>query len=181
MVDYGLRNWSNCPPDQPCHNTYHFADVAIERDKYDRSYQGTNSHDVVAAIGALHTRSIRRPQPLAAMPFWTRTSTCIFSGTKFRPISATPQLRNCWPTPVPRCQARGQLSIGRPKLGIRHERVARQAFMGLSFRRIAPPPKVEWTVTYDDHTAYLFLADLTKRRQLSKAAHLAEVLNAIWP
>jgi hypothetical protein len=53
--------------------------------------------------------------------------------------------------------------------------------MGLSFRRIAPPPKVEWTVTYDDHTAYLFLADLTKRRQLSKAAHLAEVLNAIWP
>ena len=58
MVDYAARNWSNClylpdGPDKPpgaCHNTYHFEDVAIQRDHFDRSFQGTSNHDVVAAI-----------------------------------------------------------------------------------------------------------------------------------
>jgi hypothetical protein len=54
MVDYAKRNWTNCqnPPSLGCHTDYHFDDVAIERDKYDRSYQGTKDHDVVAAVGA---------------------------------------------------------------------------------------------------------------------------------
>jgi S1/P1 Nuclease len=60
MEDYVKHNWS--APDctyQPagfelgCHNTYHFADVAIQRDSYDRSDLGTSSHDVVSAINAM--------------------------------------------------------------------------------------------------------------------------------
>jgi hypothetical protein len=60
--------------------------------------------------------------------------------------------------------------------------IAHQAFDGLSFQRSQPPPKVEWTVSFDDHTAYLWLADLIKRKQLAKGgARLAEILNTIWP
>jgi len=37
-------------------------------------------------------------------------------------------------------------------------------------------------VTFDDHTAYLWQADIAKRRQLAKGgARLAEILNTIWP
>jgi len=59
--------------------------------------------------------------------------------------------------------------------------VAHHAFEGLSFEH-EPPPKTQWTVSFDDHTAYLWLADITKRRQLAKGgARLAEILNTIWP
>jgi hypothetical protein len=59
---------------------------------------------------------------------------------------------------------------------------ARQAFAGLHFQRTDPPPKVKWNVSFEDHTAYLLMAGLTKRRQLAKGgAHLAEILRAIWP
>jgi hypothetical protein len=37
-------------------------------------------------------------------------------------------------------------------------------------------------VAFNDHTAYLWLADIIKRRQLAKGgARLAQILNAIWP
>ena len=57
MVDYVARNWSTCSytPDgfeRGCHNTFHFDDVAIQRSTFDRNNQGTNPHDLVAAIGA---------------------------------------------------------------------------------------------------------------------------------
>jgi hypothetical protein len=57
MEDYVARNWSQCqyPPkgaQRGCHNTYHFDDVAVERDGFDRRYMGTNDHDLVAAITA---------------------------------------------------------------------------------------------------------------------------------
>jgi hypothetical protein len=57
LVDYAKRNWTNCATDaapQPgeCHASYHFDDVAIQRDSFNRNEQGTNDHDVVAAIGA---------------------------------------------------------------------------------------------------------------------------------
>jgi hypothetical protein len=53
MVDYASRNWFTCP-DAPCHNTFHFEDVAIQQNGFDRSQHqvGTNDHDLVAAIGA---------------------------------------------------------------------------------------------------------------------------------
>ena len=60
--------------------------------------------------------------------------------------------------------------------------VAHEAFAGLSFQRTRPPPNVQWTVAFNDHTAYLWLADISKRKQLAKGgARLAELLNAIWP
>jgi len=45
MEDFAKRNWFNCKP-AACHINYHFANVAIERDRYDRKYRGTNDHDL---------------------------------------------------------------------------------------------------------------------------------------
>jgi S1/P1 Nuclease len=57
MVDYAKRNWDTCSytPDgfeRGCHNTFHFDDIAVQRNGFDRNFQGQNSHDLVAAIGA---------------------------------------------------------------------------------------------------------------------------------
>ena len=57
MEDYVARNWTQCRypatgTERGCHNTYHFDDVAIERDHFDRQFLGTNDHDLVAAISA---------------------------------------------------------------------------------------------------------------------------------
>jgi len=57
MEDYVRRNWSQCRypdtgPERGCHNTYHFDDVSEARNRFDRSYSGTNDHDLVAAITA---------------------------------------------------------------------------------------------------------------------------------
>jgi hypothetical protein len=57
MEDYVGRNWTQCvyPPtgtERGCHNTYHFDDVAVERDRFDRLFMGTNEHDLVGAITA---------------------------------------------------------------------------------------------------------------------------------
>jgi hypothetical protein len=57
MMDYAKRNWFTCSytPDgfeRGCHNTFHFEDIALQRDSFDRNLQGTNDHDLVAAIGA---------------------------------------------------------------------------------------------------------------------------------
>lgn len=53
MEDYVRRNWSNCPaePGHGCHETFHYTDVAIQRDRYGH-YTGASEHDVVAAIRA---------------------------------------------------------------------------------------------------------------------------------
>ena len=50
MEDYVRRNWANCtrnPTDEVCHKQYHYSDVAIEHDHYDRIYKGTSDHDIV--------------------------------------------------------------------------------------------------------------------------------------
>lgn len=54
MEDYVSRNWSNCTYEagHGCHETYHFADVTIQHDRYDQAYAGTSNHDVVSAINA---------------------------------------------------------------------------------------------------------------------------------
>ena len=57
IVDYAARNWFTCSykPDgfeRGCHNTFHFEDIAVQRNNFDRSFQGTNDHDAVAAISA---------------------------------------------------------------------------------------------------------------------------------
>jgi hypothetical protein len=52
MIDYARRNWSNCrkPPPEGCHTRYHFAEVAVQRDGYSRSFFGTGNDDIVSAI-----------------------------------------------------------------------------------------------------------------------------------
>jgi hypothetical protein len=68
MEDYVARNWTQCSymtnnVEHGCHNTYHFDDVAIQRDRFDRNYQGTNNHDLVAAINAAIAVLLGRPSP----------------------------------------------------------------------------------------------------------------------
>ncbi len=66
MEDYVGRNWTQCdyPPKgtpRGCHNTYHFDDVAVERDGFSRTYQGTNEHDLVGATTTPTMQLIMRP------------------------------------------------------------------------------------------------------------------------
>jgi hypothetical protein len=71
MVDYAGRNWIDCvypegagaTANLGCHNTYHFDDVAVQRDRFDRNYAGTNDHDLVAAINAAIAVLLGRPAP----------------------------------------------------------------------------------------------------------------------
>jgi hypothetical protein len=244
MIDYVARNWSNClyqpdGPDKPaagCHATYHFDDVAIERSGFDRLYQGTNDHDVVAAIAAAIAVLSDRPQP---PPFSIRDKKeallmlAHFVGDLHQPLHVgsvyldaggqlvDPDIAHAidpdtatiggnaiqdqnvnlhaeWddiPTDIGEGATRELLADARavpPSSGPIETwpaswasdtiQIAHRAFDGLSFQRSQPPPKVQWTVIFNDHTAYLWLADLIKRRQLAKGgARLAEILNAIWP
>lgn len=66
MEDYVKRNWDNCTTDsksEPCHKQYHYADVAIQHDKYDRSYAGTSDHDIVSSINAAIAVLQGKPAP----------------------------------------------------------------------------------------------------------------------
>jgi hypothetical protein len=68
IVDYAKRNWVDCSyvvgqDDRGCHNTYHFSDVPVQRNRFDRNFQGTNTHDVVAAINAAIAVLLDRPSP----------------------------------------------------------------------------------------------------------------------
>jgi len=70
MEDYAARNWDNCSDGESnrrCHELFHFADVAIQRGKYDRAFVGTSDHDIVSAINACI--SVLLDQPPAEGPF----------------------------------------------------------------------------------------------------------------
>ncbi|MCW1842291.1 S1/P1 nuclease [Prosthecomicrobium hirschii] len=71
MEEYVKRNWTTCPelPGGGCHGNYHFADVAIQHDDYERRYFGTNDHDIVSAINA--ALAILKDKP-APQPFSIR-------------------------------------------------------------------------------------------------------------
>jgi hypothetical protein len=246
MVDYVTRNWSTClykpdGPDKPergCHNTFHFDDVAIQRSGFDRAFQGTNAHDLVAAIGAALAVLADKPVPLSfAFSIKNKREALFllahFIGDLHQPLHVgavyldadgklvDPDLAHMidpatetiggnaiqdqnislhheWddiPTDIGEATTTELLSAARlvpPSQGRIEDwpvnwasdsiLVARDAFAALSFQRTEPPPKVKWTVSFDDHTAYLWLMDLIKRRQLAKGgARLAELLNAIWP
>ena len=71
MEDYVRRNAPGCHAgggEELCHKTYHYADVAIEHDSYDRADVGTSDHDVVSAITAAIARLKGQavPPPLAS-------------------------------------------------------------------------------------------------------------------
>jgi hypothetical protein len=73
MEDYAKRNWYNCTyiigVPGGCHQAFHFADVAIQRDGYDRRHVGTSDHDVVSAINACIAVLQNRPAPV---PFFIK-------------------------------------------------------------------------------------------------------------
>jgi hypothetical protein len=69
MEDYVKRNWFGCRypakgTDRGCHNTYHFDDVAVQRNQFDRNFEGTNDHDIVSAINAAIAVLLDRNAPL---------------------------------------------------------------------------------------------------------------------
>jgi hypothetical protein len=68
IVNYASRNWSTCSyaPDgfeRGCHNTFHFDDIAIQRSSFERSFQGANDHDLVAAIASAIAVLSDKPAP----------------------------------------------------------------------------------------------------------------------
>jgi hypothetical protein len=76
MEEYVKRNFVQCSylvhrkeanrefdEEMGCHNTYHFDDVAVQRDRFDRNFQDTNDHDIVAAINAAIAVLLDRPSP----------------------------------------------------------------------------------------------------------------------
>jgi hypothetical protein len=66
MVGYVSRNWSNCTDaaaSKGCHARYHFTDVSIGHDAYDRTFAGTSDHDIVSALGAAISVLQDRPPP----------------------------------------------------------------------------------------------------------------------
>ena len=239
-VDYARRNWK-CEPDVPraCHTMFHFEDVAIQRGSFDRSFQGTNTHDLVAAIGAAIT--VLKDQPAPA-PFSIKDKKeallllVHFVGDLHQPLHVGSVYLGADGKLVdpdiarqidPATETAGGNSVQDQNLNLHHEwddipqdigdaatrelladarsvpasqgpieswpaawatdtiLVAQDAFKGLSFQLADPPPKPtfnKWTVSFDDHMAYLRSVDAIKRKQLAKGgARLAEILNAIWP
>ena len=66
MESFVRRNWSNCKPEggEPCHNSYHYANVAIQRGAYSMSFGGANDHDIVHAINGAILVLQGKPAPL---------------------------------------------------------------------------------------------------------------------
>ena len=55
MQDFVRRNDGNCqrkPHEHACHTMYHFVDIGVQRDHYDRQFYGTRDVDLVAATAA---------------------------------------------------------------------------------------------------------------------------------
>jgi hypothetical protein len=66
MMSYVRRNWDNCaraPGEDVCHKGYHYTDVAIQHDRYDRTYTGASDHDIVGAINAAIAALRGNPAP----------------------------------------------------------------------------------------------------------------------
>ena len=242
MEDYARRNWDTCSyaPDGVqlgCHNTFHFDDVAIQGNYFDRNYAGTNNHDLVAAIGAAMAVLSGKPIP-PPFPFdikdkkeallllthlmgdlhqplhvgsvyldaegklvdpdtakWVDPSMDTIGGNAIQDQNLS--LHHEWddiPTDIGE-QATNELVAdaksvpttagpmdGWPKTWATDTlHVAQQAFAPLKFSPTTTPG-YKWTVSFDDHMAYLHLMDEIKRKQLAKGgARLAEILNTLWP
>jgi len=72
MEDYARRNWNACVYQDGragCQDSYHFADVAIQHNDYQRTYAGTSDHDIVSVINA--AIAVLKGQP-APPPFSIR-------------------------------------------------------------------------------------------------------------
>jgi hypothetical protein len=66
LQNYVQHNWTNCNYENKptnCHKAFHFADVAIQHDDYERTFVGTSDHDVVSAINAAVMVLQNKPAP----------------------------------------------------------------------------------------------------------------------
>jgi hypothetical protein len=234
MEDYAKRNWTNCqdPPSGGCHTVYHFNDVPIQRDRFERGARGTREDDLVAAVGAAIAvlRNQAAPPPFSIrdkkealillVHFVGDLHQPLHVGATYLDVDGMPvdpdlapametlggnalvdqnvNLHGMWddiPYDLGDAKTRELMTAARavpPSVGTMDDwavnwasdslHIARQAFAGLRFQQTDPPPKVKWSVAFEDHTAYLLMADIIKRRQLAKGgAHLAEILKTIWP
>jgi hypothetical protein len=239
IVDYAKRNWE-CEPDakRACHTIFHFEDVAIQRNSFDRNFQGTNNHDLVAAVGAAIAVLKDKPAPTFSIKDKKEALLLLvhFVGDLHQPLHVGSVYLGADGKLVdpdithqidPATETAGGNFIQDQNVNLHHEwddipqdigdaatrelladagsvpaslgpveswpeawatdtlLVAQDAFKGLSFQLVDPPPKPKgnkWTVSFDDHMAYLRSMDAIKRKQLAKGgARLAEILNAIWP
>jgi hypothetical protein len=235
IIDYAKRNWT-CGQERQCHTLFHFEDIAIQRDRFDRSFQGTNDHDLVAAVTAAIAVLTDKPAPPAFSIKDKKEALLMlthFMGDLHQPLHVGAVFLGADGKLVdpdiahqidPATETAGGNAIQDQNLNLHHEwddipqdigdaatrelladaqvvpasqgpieswpaawatdtiLVAQDAFKGLSFQLAEPPPRTKWTVSFDDHMAYLRSMDAIKRKQLAKGgARLAEILNAIWP
>jgi hypothetical protein len=242
MIDYAGRNWIDCvypegvvdeKKNRGCHQTYHFDDVAVQRDRFDRNHAGTNDHDLVSAINAAIAVLLGRPAP---PPFSIKDKKeALFMlahlvGDLTQPLhvgalyldekgsASDPDVTH---TIDPSTETAGGnliLDNGKPfhsewddipgdlgdtappdlvtfakAVAPDHGRienwaaawatdtilVAQEALVGTSYAKTGDN---KWSITFVDRAAYDRAADAIKRKQLAKAgAHLAEIMNTIWP
>ena len=70
------------------HTMFHFEDVAIQRNSFDRNFQGTNSHDLVAAIGAAIAVLKDKPAPAPFSIKDKKEALLLLDSLRGRPASA---------------------------------------------------------------------------------------------
>jgi hypothetical protein len=235
LIDYVSRNWSNCTyEDKPtnCHKAFHFADVAIQHDTYDRIDVGTNDHDVVSAINAAILVLQNKPAPA---PFSIKdqkealSMLAHFVGDLEQPLhvgaiyldaAGSPvnpdvgtfdknsetaggnfineghgNLHADWDAIPKKYGTNASSALVAKAKAVPHTpgspsdwaatwasdtvMAAHTAFKGLSFTGTGAH---KWSVEFDNRKAYVKAENQLKEKQFVKAgAHLAELLNAIWP
>ena len=237
MGDYVRRNDSNCdrePTEESCHRQYHYADVAIQHNRYATGFTGARRDDVVAAIAAaVH---VLKNEP-AAPPFSfadKREALLVLAhlvGDIHQPLHVGAVYLSVRGTRVdpdadtldPETETRGgnRLWLGGPGTANLHSRwdavptsltvalltdmliqqaravpvtpglaadwstawatdtvrIARQAFVGVRF---GAKKAGRWPTKLP--TGYAARINALKREQVVKAgAHLAQLLQAVWP
>ena len=58
MIDFVKRNATNCKPkprEEVCHKQYHYADIAIQHDSYEPTFEGARTDDIASAVRAAIT------------------------------------------------------------------------------------------------------------------------------
>jgi hypothetical protein len=215
---------------------FHFEDISILQSSFDRNFQGTNDHDLVAAIGAAIAVLKDKPAPppfsikdkkealLLLTHFLGDLHQPLHVGSVYLGIDGKLVDPDIAHKIDPATETAGGNFISDQNLNLHHEwddipqdigdaatrelladarsmpasqgpieswpaawatdtiLGAQDASKGLSFQLVDPPPRAKWTVSFDDHMAYLRSMDAIKRKQLAKGgARLTEILNAIWP
>jgi S1/P1 Nuclease len=66
MIDFVKRNATNCKPkptEEICHKQYHYADIAIQHDSYQPTFEGARTDDIASAVRAAITVLQGAPAP----------------------------------------------------------------------------------------------------------------------